>query len=148
MSDSESASEHSFDESGDWAQDSPRMSDFNGAAQVPPGEKVSSDFNVEEFAQMYQEEASKASNSVKGKALGNAKYGKDLVGNQVHKVTDGVKAGRDKAMNSVGELHHLNEGQPDRGGRAIDDVYMYEIVIKYFYPLSNTSTFPRIVEQP
>ena len=41
------------------------------------------------------------------------------------------------------ELHHLNEGQPDRGGRAIDDVYMYEIVIKYFYPLSNTSTFPR-----
>ena len=43
------------------------------------------------------------------------------------------------------ELHHFNEGQPDRGGRAIDDVYMYEIVIKYFYPLSNTSTFPRIV---
>ena len=35
-------------------------------------------------------------------------------------------------------MHHLNEGQPDRGGRAIDDVYMYEIVIKYFYPLSNT----------
>ena len=21
------------------------------------------------------------------------------------------------------ELHHFNEGQPDRGGRAIDDVY-------------------------
>ena len=39
------------------------------------------------------------------------------------------------------ELHHFNEGQPDRGGRAIDDVYMYEIVIKCFYPLSNTSGY-------
>ena len=41
----------------------------------------------------------------------------------------------------------FNEGQRGvsllAGGRAIDDVYMYEIVIKYFYPLSNTSTFPR-----